>query len=132
MNNDYFEFEINDNKWTIEVVSEDTMNNRMKDSCTLGVTIYKPQQILLVENQANIVRTLKHELMHVWLYEYGHSQTDETTYDYEDICEIVASSNNYINKTVSMFLDYMNQRYSNEIDSIVHKTKNQILAEEVN
>ena len=67
---------------------------------TLGLTIYSSQRILLLKEQANIVKTLKHELTHVWLYEYGHNQHERTNYNYEDVCEIVASSNNFINEIV--------------------------------
>lgn len=97
------DFYINNTKWIIELVNEDRINNEMKNDSTLGVTIYASQKILLLDNQANIIKTLKHELTHVWLYEYGHAQNDNTTYDYEDICEIVASSNNFINEVVEKF-----------------------------
>lgn len=97
-------FKINNTEWEIKVVDEATINNEMKQDGTLGVTIYKTQEILLLENQANIIKTLKHELTHVWLYEYGHAQDDNTTYGYEDICEIVASSNDFINKVVNRYL----------------------------
>ena len=96
-------FIINDTEWIIKKVNEDVMNNEMKNDYTLGVTIYKTQEILLLENQANIIKTLKHELTHVWLYEYGHDQHDDNSYNNEDICEIVASSNNFINEVVEKF-----------------------------
>ena len=41
--------------------------------------------------------------MHVWLYEFGHRQEDDTTFRYEDICEIVASSNDFINEVVNEY-----------------------------
>ena len=97
------EFEINNTKWTIKEVDEATINNEMKNDYTMGVTIYKTQEILLLKNQANLIKTLKHELIHVWLYEYGHAQNDETEYNYEDICEIVASSNDFINEIVEKY-----------------------------
>lgn len=96
-------FEINNTEWIIREENEATMNNEMKQDGTLGVTIYKTQEILLLENQANIIKTLKHELMHVWLFEYGHAQNDDTTYSYEDICEIVESSNDFINEVVEKY-----------------------------
>lgn len=96
-------FEINNTEWNIKTVDEATINNEMKEDGTLGVTIYKTQEILLLENQANIIKTLKHELIHVWLYEYGHSQRKEPTYDSEDVCEIVASSNDFINKVIEEY-----------------------------
>ena len=93
-------FQVNNTEWTIKEVDEATINNEMKNDFTLGVTIYKTQEILLLKEQVNLIKTLKHELMHVWLYEYGHAQNDETKYNYEDLCEIVASSNDFINNVV--------------------------------
>lgn len=75
----------------------------MKTDGTLGVTIYRTQTIMLLKDQANIIKTLKHELTHVWLYEYGHNQNDDKTFGYEDVCEIVASSNDFVNETVKQF-----------------------------
>lgn len=50
--------------------------------------------------------TLKHELMHVWLYENGHTNQDgKEVFGYEDVCECVALSNDFINKIVNLYLD---------------------------
>ena len=98
------EFKINNTEWTIEEVDEATINNEMKADGTLAVTIYKTQTIMLLKDQANIIKTLKYELTHVWLYEYGHNQNDDKTFSYEDVCEVVASSNDFINKTVNQYL----------------------------
>lgn len=50
--------------------------------------------------------TLKHELMHVWLYENGHKNQDGTeVFGYEDVCELVAYSNNSINRIVKLYID---------------------------
>ena len=96
-------FKINNTEWEIKVVDEATINNEMKSDGNLGCTIYRTQEILLLKDQANIIKTLKHELTHVWLYEYGHAQDENTTYGYEDICEIVASSNEFINEVVEQY-----------------------------
>ena len=98
-------FKINNTEWTIEEVDEATINNEMKSDGTLGVTIYKTQTIMLLKDQANIIKTLKHELTHVWLYEYGHNQNDDKTFSYEDVCEIVASSNDFINEIVEQYIN---------------------------
>lgn len=97
-------FKINNTEWTIEEVDEATINNEMKADGTLGVTIYKTQTIMLLKDQANIIKTLKHELTHVWLYEYGHNQNDDKTFSYEDVCEVVANSNDFINEIVQAYL----------------------------
>lgn len=96
-------FKINNTEWLIEEVDEATINNEMKSDGTLGVTIYRTQTIMLLKDQANIIKTLKHELTHVWLYEYGHNQNDDKTFSYEDVCEIVASSNDFINEVVNKY-----------------------------
>ena len=101
------EFEINKSKWTIEVVSKDQMKLETDNNYTMGLTIYMEQRVLLCESQANIIKTLKHELVHVWLYEYGHSQ-NEKGYSYEEVCEIVASSNEFINEIVNKYMEVMN------------------------
>lgn len=114
-------FEINNTTWTIEKVDEATINNEMKNDGTLGVTIYKIQKIMLLKDQANIIKTLKHELTHVWLYEYGHNQNDEKTFSYEDVCEIVASSNDFINEIIQKY----ESKQKNEINTnIIDRLKN--------
>lgn len=102
-------FKINGTEWTIEEVDEATINNEMKQDGTLGVTIYTPQKIMLLREQANIIKTLKHELTHVWLYEYGHNQNDDKLFSYEDVCEIVASSNDFINKIIEKYSEVRNE-----------------------
>lgn len=50
--------------------------------------------------------TLKHELVHVWLYENGHKNQDgKEVFSYEDVCEIAALSNNFINRILAIFLE---------------------------
>ena len=49
-----FEFYINNSKWTIELVSDEVINNEQENKYTLGVTIYIPQKVLIRRNQANI------------------------------------------------------------------------------
>lgn len=111
-------FEINNTTWTIEKVDEATINNEMKSNGILGVTIYKNQKIMLLKDQANIVKTLKHELTHVWLYEYGHNQNDDKTFSYEDVCEVVASSNDFINEIVQEYLEQKGSHKDDYIDAI--------------
>lgn len=115
-------FKINNTEWTIEEVDEATINNEMKNDGTLGVTIYKTQKVMLLKDQANIIKTLKHELTHVWLYEYGHNQNDDKTFTYEDVCEVVASSNDFINEIIKEYLEQnkpyierLKERYKDDI-----------------
>ena len=53
--------------------------------------------------------TLKHELMHVWLYENGHTNQDgKEIFGYEDLCEYSALANDSINRIVLL---YLNSKY---------------------
>ena len=105
-------FKINNTEWTIEEVDEATIKNEMENNNeTLGVTLYKTQTIMLLKDQANIIRSLKHELTHAWLFEYGHNQNEDKTFSYEDVCEIVASSNDFINEIVEQYKE--KKRYKN-------------------
>lgn len=96
-------FKINGTEWSILEVSADKMNNEQKNDYTLDLTIYTKQEIWLLEGQPNIIATLKHELTHVWLYEYAHIQHEEIKYCYEEVCEIVAKSNEFINKVTNKY-----------------------------
>lgn len=65
------------------------------------LNIYKEQMML----------TLKHELMHVWLYENGHkNQDNQEIFDYEELCELVALSNNSINRIVNLYINSKNKQ----------------------
>ena len=74
------------------------MNNRdyRNDEGRIYIEIGSFEQMLL---------TLKHELMHVWLYENGHKNQDgKEIFDYEDVCGLVALSNNSINRIIQLYL----------------------------
>ena len=103
-----FEFKINNTHWTIEEKDKEQMRLKADNDYTMGLTCYIEQKIYLLKDQANLIKSLKHELTHVWLYEYGHAQNDNTEYNYEDICEIVASSNDFINEVVKKYKEKEN------------------------
>lgn len=71
------------------------------------VHIMKIEQYTLKNGSyKDMLLTLKHELMHVWLYENGHTnQNGDEIFDYEDMCELVALSNDSINRIVKLYLD---------------------------
>lgn len=93
-------FKCNNTEYEIKEVD----NIELSESL-IGQTRFQEKTILLKKlDQDLMIKTLKHELTHVWLYEYGHSQDDNATYDYEDICEIVACSNDFINEVVQDYL----------------------------
>lgn len=73
----------------------------------VGRSHYEDKTIYVEKgNFKDMLLTLKHELMHVWLYENGHTnQSNEETFGYEDVCELVALSNDSINRIVKLYLD---------------------------
>lgn len=95
-------FKINNTEWEIEEVEKDKMTCESSE-WTQGLTIYLEQKVLLLKGQPNLEKTLKHELTHVWLYEYGHNQHEDKKFSCEDVCEVVASSNDFINEVVEQY-----------------------------
>lgn len=96
-----FNFEINGRTWKIREVEF------IKDSADyIGETQYQPGLILMLQDMDEALKrkTLKHELTHVWMWEYGHNQ-HEKEYNNEDVCEIVANSNDFINRVVSKYFE---------------------------
>lgn len=76
---------------------------RLENEEDVGLTDYQNKQVLLKKlDEDFMIKTLKHELMHVWMYEYGHNQ-DEKEFNNEDICGIVACSNDFINEVVEEY-----------------------------
>ena len=95
-------FKINDKIYTIYNV--DKIEGKKN---YVGSSNYDKNEIF-IENGTfeQMLLTLKHELMHVWLYENGHTnQNNEETFGYEDLCELVALSNNSINNVVKLYLN---------------------------
>lgn len=92
-------FKINGNTWTIKEISKDKFS--LKD--VLGESCFEQQEIHLLDTCKSKRNTLKHELCHVWMWEYAHAQTDDIKYNYEQVCEIVASSNDFINEIVNKY-----------------------------
>lgn len=72
----------------------------------VGRSHYEDKTIFIEKGKfKDMMLTLKHELMHVWLYENGHTnQNNNETFGYEDVCELVAYSNNSINRIVKEYL----------------------------
>jgi len=100
------EFEINNKIYTIFDIS------RIDGKETyVGRSHYEDGTIYVEEGSyIQMMLTLKHELMHVWLYENGHKNQDgKEVFGYEDVCELVALSNDSINRIVNLYLISKNQ-----------------------
>ena len=95
------DFVINKHIYTIYDVDRITGKNSY-----VGRSDYEDRTIYVEKGKIeNMLLTLKHELMHVWLYENGHKNQDgNEIFDYEDVCELVALSNNSINKILDLYL----------------------------
>lgn len=95
-------FEINNRIYNIYIVNKIEGRHSI-----VGRSTYDDGIILIERNTPEqMLLTLKHELMHVWLYENGHTNQDgQEIFDYEDVCEIVALSNNSINRIVDKYLN---------------------------
>ena len=93
-------FEINNKIYTIYDV------DKIKGKKSyVGKSQYDNGKIFIeIGDYDNMILTLKHELMHVWLYENGHkNQNGDEIFNYEDVCELVALSNNSINRIVKEY-----------------------------
>ena len=94
-------FSLNGETWNIIEVP-----NIGDDVTTIGETEYHTRTIKLLEwvDKTTKIRTLKHELAHVWMWEYGHNQHGEDkTFTNEDVCEIIACSNDFINEVIEKY-----------------------------
>lgn len=103
--NEICKFEINNHIYTIYDVDRITgKDNYVGRSHYCERTIY-----IEYGTKKDMLLTLKHELMHVWLYENGHTnQHNDEVFGYEDVCELVALSNNSINRIVKLYLQSKN------------------------
>ena len=95
-------FIINGSTWHIKIISNDAMESQYgkQGYYTHGMTSYSENTIYINETTPELIRTLRHELTHCWLYMYGHCQ-DEKQFTNEDVCEIVASITDFINNTIN-------------------------------
>ena len=93
-------FEINGKVYTIYNI------DRIKGKeSRVGEASYETTDIFIERGDyKEMLITLKHELMHVWLYENGHkNQNLNEVFDYEELCELVALSNDSINSVVEAY-----------------------------
>ena len=94
-------FEINNRIYTIFDV-----DRIFGKSTYVGQTDYDTREVYIEDNsyQEKLI-TLKHELVHVWLYENGYEyQGKDLCFCVEDVCEIVAYSNNFINSIIEKYI----------------------------
>lgn len=96
------QFKINNRIYTIYNVDKISGKDNY-----VGRSHYDDRTIYIEKGaKKDMLLTLKHELMHIWLYENGHKNQDgKEVFDYEDMCELVALSNNSINRITKLYLE---------------------------
>ena len=102
-------FKINNDEWEIEEKDKNELKElyeketQEKTYFVFGVTV-KSKHIIYINKdmcQEQKIRTLKHELTHCYIWEYGLYNVMDI--NEEVICDIVASSNDFINGIVEMY-----------------------------
>lgn len=102
-------FEINNTEWIIEEKDKNELKElyeketQEKTYFVFGVTV-KSKHIIYINKdmcQEQKIRTLKHELTHCYIWEYGLYNVMDI--NEEVICDIVASSNDFINEVVEKY-----------------------------
>lgn len=103
-------FKINKDEWKIEEKDENELKElyekemQEKAYFVFGLTVM-PKHIIYINKdmcEEQKIKTLKHELTHCYIWEYGlHNVIDVNE---EVICDIVASSNDFINEVVEQYL----------------------------
>jgi len=75
-----------------------------KDSY-IGETRYEKGIILIEKGPTQeMIDTVGHELAHVWLYENGHPYQDGGCFTYEDLCEYMSFSWEFISYNVEKYI----------------------------
>lgn len=104
-----FNFQINNNTWQIiEINSEELKEMYEKDMqektyYVFGVT-QKSRHIIYINAdmcEEQKVRTLKHELSHCYIWEYGFYNVEDL--NEEVICDIISASNEFIYNTAKLY-----------------------------
>lgn len=102
-------FKINNDEWIIEEKDKEELKElyekeeNEKAYFVFGVTI-RPQHIIYINKdmcEEQKIRTLKHELTHCYIWEYGLYNVMDI--NEEVICDIVAASNDFINGVVEQY-----------------------------
>jgi len=106
-------FIINNDEWEIKELSKDKLNEMYEDNMkeeayfVFGLTQKSKHIIYINKDMCNDQKrkTLKHELTHCYIWEYGlYNVTDVNE---EVICDLVACSNDFINEIVKRYQEEM-------------------------
>lgn len=103
-------FEINKDLWEIEEIKADQLKEmyekQMEEKAyyVFGVTQKSKHKIYINKDlcEAQKIKTLKHELTHCYIWEYGLYNV--MNINEEVICDIVACSNDFINEVIGQYI----------------------------
>lgn len=103
------EFEINGDTWQIEYKNKDDLIKMYEEQYdekayyVFGVTLKAKHKIYINEDviKAQQIKTLKHELTHCYIWEYGLYNVPN--FNEEMVCDLVSSINDFINNIVERF-----------------------------
>lgn len=104
------EFKINNHKWRIEEKSKQELinmyNEQYKEEAyfVFGLTLKSKHLIYISKEMCKDqkIKTLKHELTHCYIWEYGLYNVPN--FNEEMVCDLVSSSNDFINEIVNKYL----------------------------
>ena len=104
INNDIWHVLEKDNKNISEKYNSETDE---KSYFTFGLTIYSKHEIWINKEMCyeQKIKTLKHELTHCYIWEYG--LYNAPNFNEEMVCDLVSSINDFINDIVNRFEEEM-------------------------
>ena len=104
------EFKINNSSW--KIIEQDTKTlvdkynaeNEEPTTFAFGVCIYPKHEIWINKDMCKDqqIKTLKHELTHCYIWNYGLYNIPH--YTEEMVCDLVSSINDFINELISSFM----------------------------
>lgn len=102
------EFKINNHKWRIEEKSKQKLINMYNEQYeetyfVFGLTLRAKHLIYINKEMCEDqkIKTLKHELTHCYIWEYGFYNVPN--FNEEMVCDFVSSSNDFINEVVNKY-----------------------------
>lgn len=70
----------------------------------VGVTDYENATIFIEKSEMeDMIKTLVHEVMHVWMYENGYENQEGGCFSYEDVCEFAAQAYELVQEVVEHY-----------------------------
>ena len=117
-------FKINNDIWQIEEKKKDELKElyetetQEKTYFVFGVTVKSKHVIYINQDmcEEQKIRTLKHELTHCYIWEYGLYNVIDI--NEEVICDIVACSNDFINEVIEQYKNKGIKYTEVEVDKI--------------